>query len=376
VDEPLPDVVRFVTEQAILAPSGANCQPWHFYYGDGTLWVVLDPVRAESVLDGRSRAALLALGAATENIAIAAAHRGYRALVEPFPDPTTPTIAAAIRLEADPTAAQSGLASAFPYIAQRATNRQRGTRVPLEPELAAVLCRTATAHGAHLELVSAPADLDEAGRILGEGDRVRCLCPALHAEMMGEIRWTPEAAQASRDGLDLATLELTPTERVAMHVLARPDVAAFLRSRREGRAIADSAEQAVAGASAVGLLRIGQDTPAAWLQGGRAFQQVWLAATARALALHPWTALPYMIAMLDTPAAEVFNADEQAILRALDARLERLFAEHRGAPRAVIFRLASAPEPTARSRRRPIAWVLHPGLPPRGAGVVPSLVRG
>jgi hypothetical protein len=185
--------------------------------------------------------------------------------------------------------------------------------------------------------------------------------------MMGEMRWTPHEAQERLDGIDVATLELNSTDLAALHVIARPDVAAFLRERDEGTRLAELARTAVAASCAVGLLTIGHDVPSAWLQCGRALERVWLAAAASGLAVHPWTALPYMIAMLDGPGGSVFNEHEQVTLRELDRRLHRLF---RGAPehhRAFLFRLGYAPDPTTRSLRLPVDWVLSSGPPPSQA---------
>ena len=66
---------------------------------------------------------------------------------------------------------------------------------------------------------------------------------------------------------------------------------------------------------------------AAAAEGGGALQQVWLMATAHQLTLHPWTAVPYMIAMLHGPDSHVFNSPERATLQVLDRRLDHLFPE-------------------------------------------------
>jgi len=50
-------------------------------------------------------------------------------------------------------------------------------------------------------------------------------------------------------------------------------------------------------------------------------------ATAHQLALPPWTAVPYMIAMLHGPDSHLFNSPERATLQALDRRLDHLFPE-------------------------------------------------
>jgi hypothetical protein len=124
--------------------------------------------------------------------------------------------------------------------------------------------------------------------------------------------------------------------------------------------------KAVAAAAAVGLLTLEADTPEAWLHGGRAMQRVWLAAAALGVSLQPMTALLFMFDMLGSASVDAFTERERARLADLQVRLDRVFDERVGAPRAMLFRLAYAPEPTARSLRRPSSMVIHAGPPPKG----------
>jgi molybdopterin/thiamine biosynthesis adenylyltransferase/nitroreductase len=363
-DTSITDFIRFIAENATLAPSGGNCQPWMFHYDAPALWIARHPVRSENLMDtGAHGPALLALGAAIENAVIAAAYLGHRAEVEPFPDCASGAMVAAVRFHRDHEIALSEVAAAFPWISKRVTNRRRAERVALAPEVCARLRGAALEYGADLELITNSDELDEMGRILGEADRVRFLCRELHAEVVSELRWTPDEAKVRRDGVDVATLELSPVEFAAMRVIARPDVAAFLRERDEGTRLLELAESSIAASSAVGLLTLRQGTPEAWLQGGRALQRMWLQATASGLAVHPWTSLPYMIDMLHRPVAAIFNARERSTLQALNTRLGQLFFEVPEHPRAFLFRLACAPQPTARSVRLPVDSVLRAGLP-------------
>jgi nitroreductase len=361
------ELARFLVEHAVLAPSGGNSQPWHFYYGDDTLWVVHDRTRSRTLLDGRSNAssvALLALGAAIENIAVAAARRGYRTNIQAFPRPDDPRTVAALRFANGALFEESELAKAFPQLRARVTNRRVSVRRPLESGVEPILLEAARSRAAQLQLVSDGDALAEIGRILGEADRVRFACRDLHRELFDELRWTPSEAARTQDGLDVRTLELTPAQSAVLRVLARPDVAAFIRRQRMGSATAELARTSIAAASAVGLLSIPSPTPEAWLQGGRAMERMWLAATALGVALQPMTALLFMLELLDDGPPCLYTRREYATLRALQVRLDAVFGARNGSARAMLFRLAYVPEPTARSKRRPVASVLDAGLPP------------
>ena len=90
-------------------------------------WVVHDRTRSQNCLDGRHHAALLALGAATENVTIAAAAQGRTALVRTFP---SGDVAAEITFAAG---ADESLAALLPLVTQRHTNRHLGGAVSRSP---------------------------------------------------------------------------------------------------------------------------------------------------------------------------------------------------------------------------------------------------
>ncbi|HSU12753.1 ThiF family adenylyltransferase, partial [Longimicrobium sp.] len=133
VDGRIPELVRFCVEHGILAPSAANRQPWRFNWDGERLWVLHDRARSASLLDPSHRAAHLALGAAVENIAIAAAHRGVRLRMEPFPRPRDLSVAAALTFEPGEAGLEDD-AALFPFLALRATNRRPGKRGMLGAE--------------------------------------------------------------------------------------------------------------------------------------------------------------------------------------------------------------------------------------------------
>ena len=87
--------VIHLVSSAVLAPSGGNCQPWKFVWSaDGRLRCLHDAARSASFLDFEHRAAYLALGAAVENVVIAAADLGLRAEWHACPLPATPSTSA------------------------------------------------------------------------------------------------------------------------------------------------------------------------------------------------------------------------------------------------------------------------------------------
>jgi molybdopterin/thiamine biosynthesis adenylyltransferase len=343
----VPEHVRFVVEHAALAPSGANCQPWRFWWDGDALELHHDRVRSRNHLDRTHHASWLAFGAALENLSIAASHRGFVA---------ESTVGRGERIAR--VALRPALVAADPrlqLVTRRATHRSRCERRPLAEEDQAAL-RLAAA-GVTVELATDDAALRELGALLGAADRVRCLHPELHREMMGEVRWTRAEAERTRDGLDLELLALSPFQRAALGVTARVDVAEEARRLARGAALEEHARDAVRDSSAVGLIHFGGGGLAEWLEVGRATQRLWLEATARQLGLHPWTALTYLFDQLDAEGS-LFDADEARAVAALRTRLHRVFPGLEGRAPAFLFRLTHGGPPEARSLRLPLDHVL------------------
>lgn len=366
--EDLPELAHYLVQSATLAPSGGNVQPWHFYWGDDRLWVTHDPGRSRNLLDGSFHATYLALGAAVENIVIAAAERGLATDVDAFPRADDATVAAELRFEPVHETERPALADVarlMPLVAERQTNRKLGRRAPLADEDATALVAAASERGGSLELCTDPAGLEEVGKIIGVSDRVRMLCPGTHRELVGELRWTSEEAERTRDGVTLTSLELSPGGEVGVRLMTRPDVAGFLRELNGGKRLEEAAWDSVAAASAVGLLSLDSDSRETWIAGGRAMQRMWLEATALGIAMQPMTVVLYQFEMLAGESASVYTDAEVATLRSLEERLYQVFRRPPGAA-ALLFRLARVGEAAERSLRLPAQWVLSAG-PPRAA---------
>jgi hypothetical protein len=370
--EPCPEWARYLVAHAAMAPSGGNVQPWRFHVEPARLWLSVDRARERNLLSVERRPAHLALGATLENLDIAAAASGWSLETALFPRPgDSDVVAAMTRAPAGPGAVRA-LGSLIDLVQARCTNRKLGTGERLGADERTRLRAAADERGAHLELVG-PGDrrggepaLARVAAMVGASERVRCLCAALHGELVAELRWSAEEAAQTGDGIDVATLEMSDAELTAVRLLARPEVAAFLREQDGGRALAGGRTRAqIESASAVGLLSVAGDGPEDWLAAGRAMQRVWLEATRLGLGVQPVGVLIYLLHMLDAPAGEVLAPRERALLAAQKAQLDAVFPHSRGRVAAMMFRLVRAAPPSVRSLRRPLGAILLAGAPPQ-----------
>jgi hypothetical protein len=253
------------------------------------------------------------------------------------------------------------------HVESRATRRSCNNELPLAANIAASLCAFAEESGGRLDVVTDKDELASLGEIIAHEDKLRFVNPLLHAELVSELRWSEIEALRRRDGLDLRSLELTPTDIAAMRLLRSADVLRTLREIGGGEGLKRSARKAVAGAAAVGLLRLpGERSRRAYLEGGRLMQRIWLWAEAKDFGLHPMTGFLYWFEpeaalhekMADLDAAGAgFDAAEKRELSALRNSFLSHFPAVDGAE-ILFFRIVRTRSPALRSLRRSVAETL------------------
>lgn len=365
-DDPVPeDLVAALAHAANLAPSGGNAQPWRFEADGDRLRIFLDRDRT-GTLDVAHRGSYVAIGAALLNARVAAAARGRLGPVTLFPCGLHADEVAVLQLGGggDPD-----LAHLYPAVADRCANRRRGEPTPLDPATASLLGREARAEGALLHLVTERQGLEACAELLGESERLRFLTPALHREMVGELRW-PGADSLER-GIDVRTLELAPADLATLAVARRPDVMRHLDEWDVGGALGAHARTAVSTAGALAVVTVTGSDPADYVAGGSAVERLWLAAQHAGLAVQPVS--PVFIYANDPADFELLVGERRAgSLRQLADRFAEVVGLGPGEHLVLVMRLARAPAPSARSLRVPLEQVLVRRPADYGPGHAPN----
>ena len=131
----------FLIEQAVKAPSGHNTQPWTFRIKETGIDILPDFTKTLPVVDPDNRELFISLGCATENLCVAAAHKGYETMVSIAENGTIH-----IELTKQDSDTPSPL---FPHISVRQTNRSvyDGNTIPVNDIVAlgeryGTLCRS------------------------------------------------------------------------------------------------------------------------------------------------------------------------------------------------------------------------------------------
>ena len=343
---------------AALAPSGGNEQPWRWVAHGRSLSVLIDPRFGDVLLNFRDMARRLALGAAAENIVLRAHQLGLRVKLLPG-DEDCRAVAefrffpgSALVDGLEPRTAEHDTLAA--QIDRRHTNRRVTSSAPLPAGAATALHHAVSSlPGCQLHLFEEARAVAEVADIVACAERLRMLHPVGHRDLVREVRWTSEEARATRDGIDLATLELTASERAGMRMLREPAVARLLREWHRGRALEKLSRKAILAASAVALVTAPRARARDHFTAGRAIQRAWLTATKLALAIQPHTSALYLFARAFGGGEAAFDAHALEELIALKARADAVLGAH-DTP-VFLFRIFPASDRPARSLRRPVA---------------------
>lgn len=350
---------RELVEAAVLAPSADNNQPWRFAsQGDG-LQIYLDPRRALPS-DVNAMYDLMGLGAAIENARIAARQTGYEAQVNYAPAPAGPTDDQAPKLVATMTfTAGAQPDPLFPRLAGRCTCRKLYSTQPVTEDSLNNLTDAAREFSeVQLDWITDRRRIRAFARLIALSDRFRFGYEPFHHEIFRQLRFSPEDAERTQDGLDIRTLELPPGAGALLRVLRPWKRMRLINRLGLGRLLTLPSLLSVWKSGTLGVLSLPEPTSAGFLQGGGAFQRIWLASDAERLALQPLGSLPIFLAQMEQLAGRNLTTDHQRLSDRLGQRFRRLVPSTAGRTLLMVFRLGRFSLPSFRSLRRPVEEVL------------------
>ncbi len=350
-----PEVIRWMVSHAVLAPSPHNAQPWFFVWRNSALEFRHDPTHDLPSLDFERCATWATFGAAAENLVIASRAIGFEPSLDLFPDAKDARLVCRVSF----SSREPEPGELLDLIPKRTTNRRRDSRKVLDRSVCAALNDAVRSFGVRLQLAATPEQLAEAGALMGACDRISYMNRAIHHEAMSGFRWTREEVEQHRDGLDIATMELTASERASLWLLSKWEIVEAMKRFGAGTALEDLAKECAALSSAIGLLTTSGTKPSDYFRGGRALQRMWLESTRLGLALQPWTGLPYLFARLERGCGEGLSEGETEELLQLRTRYRALFEINSHDAEILLFRIGYAGFPSAVSLRRSLDSVLN-----------------
>jgi nitroreductase len=276
------ETARALIGAAILAPSDWNTQPWSFEVDGTSIRLVADAGRALPATDPERRGMMLALGAALENLLVAARAYGLRPAVTYFPHAGANRVVADVSWSDGEAQRDLGLSAAIP---ERRTNRREFDGRAILPQARAQLTAQVP-EGLFLHWVDERDPMREVADLAFEATRQQVLNPIAQREQFAWMRFEDQAKKR-HDGVPVDALELGgPTAWFAGRTFNPKS--RFLRFG--AGAVAKQARSQVRSAGALALLCAPRHEEAQWLMGGQAFERFALKATQLGLAHQPLSA--------------------------------------------------------------------------------------
>jgi len=279
---------RALIGAAILAPSYWNSQPWRFEVDGPELRLTLDPSRVMPAVDPDQRFAQISLGAALENLLIAARAWGLQPNVRYLPWGTrpragSPLVAASITWAPGEPRRDRPLFQALPQ--RRSNPHHYDGRAITMAQRAALLAQVP--EDLSLHWLDDRAEIHRVARIVREAMLSRTREDGAQAERFRWLRLSDADERRMGDGVTPERIGLSgPLGWLAAHTL-HPHGHGFGWGTSS---LAHEAEDAVRSAGALALLTAPQKQDATFLLAGQAYERLALKATTFGLAQQPLSA--------------------------------------------------------------------------------------
>jgi nitroreductase len=351
------DAARDLVAAGISAPSAGNLQPWRFLLHEGRILLFHDGQSGDSALDSGRLIPAVDMGTCLENVRLKAGELGMGVNIVPYPLTGEHRLVAVIQHDQNAVGKAEDLCT---QIGQRCTNRRKGDGRALDPALQDELASAAAGvTGCQAHFIADRTALMHMARTIAEAERVRVLNPTGHHELFNkEIRWTEEEAKASRDGLDMATMELKLSEEVGFQVASDRMAMDLVAAWNGGGAFSKLSVDGMRAASGLVLVSATTSDAATLLAAGRAVQRVWLAAAKLGLAVHPVSA-PILLAHHVRHGDGIgFSTVERERVLQLFGEVQQGFSTGSREP-VFMMRLSHADGPSVRSLRKPLEKFFH-----------------
>lgn len=344
------ETVSRIVEAAVRAPSAENLQPWHFQFDGEALVVSLDNARTLRS-DVENMLSLVGIGAAIENAVIAAsAHRlasEVNLVTEPQPVTAGVTLQTVARIHFSPGASTDPLAE---FIGVRATGRRMNRR-RLAPELRRRLERCCQSfRDVQFHWVS-DDQISKYARLMGRCNRLRFEYEPYHRELYETFRFSKREAEKTRDGLDVATLQLPLGVGALLWYLRTWRRMQWANRLGFSRGVDRQAAREIKRSGAVGFLTVPTLETKHVVHAGRALERIWLTSARHGLVFHPTASLPVFLARAGS-GSEVMDSRLRKRIQSLPDEFRAVCPDIGDRMVAIAFRLGYGHAPATRTLRR------------------------
>lgn len=282
-----------LVEAASLAPSADNMQPWTFRRQDNSIEVFCEKSRILPT-DVLAMFAWVGIGAAIQNIMVAAASHGLIATVQ-YNTPIHPdALVASLQFLSGNTT--NHLAD---FIKLRNTNRHSFEKSPLHPSLIHTLSESIHNIDASVHWTTSYSDFKLMASMDAHSSYIRLEHKPLHDELFDILRFSKHEIEDTRFGLTFKSLGVPGYAVFFARQLQYWSVNRAVSHLGFGRLIAKQLSNKLCNAGAICLITAHQQTPVAYMEAGRALEQLWLVATKEELSVQPYGVLPQYLTKIE-----------------------------------------------------------------------------
>jgi nitroreductase len=340
---------------AVLAPSGDNTQPWTITIcpREGTITIRADQSRDQSPMNAGGRMARIAVGAAAENVLVAAMANRLPARIVSMSGDTIE-----IGVESSPGAESQFLIP--DSMRDRRTNRRvyGGSALPGE---ALGQLRDAVQSGSQTSVVWIidREHLRRIGALVAKADTALFGDPAMRNAFFENVRFDQPPGAAVDEGLSLGSLELGAGDRIAFRLLRRLPVW-LLQAVKIGGAFAKKTPAMVESAAGLCLVLARDQRPETDLEVGRVMERAWLKLTELGCAAQPMMSFPVLEnALLAATSSGTDSVPAELEIPGLQTAFRSGLQIPDGMRLGFLLRFGNSEPPRFRTGRRDTAECLH-----------------
>ena len=372
--------VAFV-KAASQAPSSDNMQPWEFKKGDarssersgarrdarsGTPSGAHGDACRDTRCGARTNEAIevfcvkerllsidvnnmftwISIGAAIQNLATAASAYGLGSDVEYSDSGRMDTPVAIVRLSRPGNGTH--LAD---WIGSRRTNRRPFHPQPLDPQIISRLMESAKGFDSGIYCVNSASSLQQMAAIDIDFSSIFLEHKPFFDGLFDTIRFTRREIETVRLGMDLKSLEIPFVGFAIARLLKDLKISRIIGRVGIGRIVARILSSRLTNAGALFLITVRRRNRAGYMQAGRTMQQLWLAATAEGLSVHPYGVIPQYFTMAELEP-EKFLSKHLGIINGHRDQFHSIFLGSDKEHPAIMLRIGRAEKTTPRNEVR------------------------
>ncbi len=333
-EEVLEKGIRSLVNYAVLAPSLYNTQPWKFGVtvegekDEGLIQLFFDRSRGLPFIDPTFKEMYIGLGAALENLVVAAEYFKYTPYVNLLPEGEKSDLVANVELM---RSLREGDEILFKAISGRRTNRGPYESRPLSDEVVEKLM-SIPPEGLELQFITEGKVKDFIASAVKGALKYQFRNKEVRNEIYSWMRFSGEEAAVYRDGLSLETLNISGLKARIFPVVMKPKAVDLFHL---DFFFVRNIEKLIKKTPVIGLLSGSFNTRKTQIIGGRVYERLSLVATNLGISFHPLNAAIQVEAYKEQVRDAYMLLDEEPF---------------------VLFRMGYA-GPASHSRRRPLEFI-------------------